>query len=222
MTASVIRWSIWALPLAGVFVALSWVYDPGGAQTDPDGYARGVTSTFYTVEVYLSLVGVGLLLFGLLALYGHLSSVVASALNTVGMISSVAGAALLLPLYGAVGLVNPVLGDVYLAGHTDVAAAMVPLSGGNFAARIIVYFAIVLLISLVGAVTTAMAIWRSTMLPRSVGILVAVAYLLTIVSFPVLSLIGAVLLTVIGIWVARRVWRASSAASMTGVRPAPA
>ncbi len=98
MSAPAIRWSIWALPLAGVFIALSWVYDPAGrlVLADPDGYARAVTSTFYMVEGYSSLIGFVLLLFGLVALYGHLSSPAASPWNTAGMILSVAGAAFLL------------------------------------------------------------------------------------------------------------------------------
>jgi uncharacterized MnhB-related membrane protein len=224
VSAPVIRWSIWALPLAGIFIALSWVYDPGGrlVLTDPDGYARAVTSTFYIVEGYSSLIGFVLLLFGLVALYGHLSSLAASPWNTAGMILSVAGAALLLPVYGVIALADPVLGDVYLSGHPDVAAAMVPLSGGNFSARLIAYFVVVVLICLAGAITTAVAIWGSAVLPRRAGILIAVAYLLTAASFPPVALIGALLLAVIGTWLALRIRRESSAAAMTRVRPAPA
>jgi hypothetical protein len=224
MNTAVARWLIWALPAAGLFIALSWVYDPGGSLvlTDPAGYARAVTSTFYVLEGYSILIGLVLLLFGLLALYGHLSSPAASTLNTAGMISSVAGPVLLLPLYGVIALADPVLGDVYLSGHTDVSAAMVALAGGNFSSRIIAYFVVVFLICLVGAVTTAVAIWRSAVLPRPAGILMGVAYLLTVASVPVLSPVGALLLAVIGTWIALRIRRESSAVAMTRVRPAPA
>ena len=74
------------------------------------------------------------------------------------MIVSVVGITLALPVVGILALADTVLADVYLAGHKDVSAAMILLSGGSFSNRIIAYFGVFLLISLIEAIAYAVAV----------------------------------------------------------------
>jgi hypothetical protein len=100
-----VRRGIYALPAAGVLTALPWVFLLGGpsVKTDPEGYARGLTSIANAVGGYLYLAGLICLLFGLLALYGYLARTRASSWAAGGMIVSVVGITLALPVFGILG-----------------------------------------------------------------------------------------------------------------------
>jgi hypothetical protein len=101
------------------------------------------------------------LLFGLLALYGYLAGTRASSWAGVGMIVSVVAIALALPIFGVLGLANRVVADLYLAGNKDVSTAMVLMAGGTFSTRINNYLGVLVLVSLIGAIANAVAIWKS-------------------------------------------------------------
>src|SRR5712672_3068051 len=105
---------IYALPVAGVLTAVPWVFLLGkpNVKTDPEGYARSLTSTWNAVGGYVYLAGLIFLLFGLLALYGYLARTRGSSWAVVGMIVSVVGIGLALPVFGILALADTVLGDV--------------------------------------------------------------------------------------------------------------
>ena len=148
------------------------------------------------------------LLFGLLALYGYLARTRASSWAGGGMIVSVVGIALALPVFGILGLADAVLADVYLAGHKDVSAAMPLLAGGSFSNRIIAYFGVFLLISLIGAIAYAMAVWKSGSLPKWAGVLVAAGFVLSMTFSPGVAWVGALCLVIGGGWLAGSVSQA--------------
>jgi hypothetical protein len=208
-----VRRGTYALPVAGILTAVPWVYLYGqpDVKTDPAGYARSVISTENAVFGYMYLAGLICLLFGLLALYGYLARTRASSWAAAGMIVSVVGIALALPIFGILGLANSVLGDVYLAGHKDVSAAMLLLSGGTFSGRINAYLGVFIIVSLIGAIGYAVAVWKSGSLPKLAGVLVAAGFVLSMTLTPYVAWAGALCLVVGGVWLARRVSRTPSA-----------
>jgi hypothetical protein len=208
-----VRRGIYALPAAGVLTAVPWFFILGksSVKTDPEGYARGVTSTGNAVGGYIYLAGFICLLFGLLALYGYLARTRAASWAAAGMIVSVVGIGLALPVFGIFGLADQVLGDVYLAGHKDVSAAMLKLAGGTLSDRINNYLGILILVSLIGAIAYAVAVWKSGSLPKWAGVLVAPGFMLSMSFSPYVAWVGALCLFIGGLWLAIRVSQAPSA-----------
>jgi len=208
-----VRRGIYALPVAGVLTLVPWIFILGGpsVKTDPQGYAHSVTSTGQAVGGYLYIAGLICLLFGLIALYGYLARTRASSWAAGGMILSVVGIALVLPIFGILGLANQVLSDVYLAGHKDVSAAMVQMAGGTFSDRINNYFGILILVSLFGAIAYAVAVWKSGSLPKWAAFVIGPGIVLSLTFVPGVDWIGSVCLAIGGIWLARRVSQAPSA-----------
>lgn len=208
-----VRRGIYALPLAGVLTGAPWLVLLGGPgpKADPAGYARTVTSTGHAVAGYVYLAGLICLLYGLLALYGYLARARPSSWAAAAMVVSVLGIALTLPVFGILGLADAILGDVYLAGHKDVGAAMLLMSGGTFSDRITTYFGIIVFVSLVGAIAYGVAVWRSGSLPKWAGVIVAAGFVLTMTLTPVLAWVGSVCLVIGGAWMAMRINQAPSA-----------
>jgi hypothetical protein len=223
MNAGLVRLGVWALPIAGVLIFLSWFAFLGGPSVsqDPDGYARTSTSSLVIAAGYTYLAGLLFLIVGLLGVYVSLPRT-ASPWPTIGTLLTVAGTALVLPVFGILVIAGPVLGDVYLAGHKDVSAAMLQLAGGSFSPRIIAYFVVLMLVSLVGAIATAFAIWSSGLLPKWSGVLFALGFVLTIASAPLVTHIGALLLVAAGVWMARGLAQTASAVGAAEPRPTPA
>lgn len=200
-----VRRGIYALPAAGVLTAVPWIFLLGGPspKTDPQGFANSATSAGSAVGGYIYLAGLICLLFGLLALYGYLARTRAASWAAGGMIVSVVGIALALPVFGVLGLARPVLADVYLAGHKDVTTAMELLSGGTFSNRINSYFGVFVLVCLIGAIAYAVAVWKSGSLPKWAGVIAAAGFVLTMTLSPFVAWVGALCLVIGGAWLAR-------------------
>jgi hypothetical protein len=217
---NLIRRGLLALPAAGVLTAVPWLFMLGNsssAKSDPEGYARYLTSASHLVAGNLYLAGLICLLFGLLAFYGYLTRSGASSWAAAGMIVSVVGIAVALPVFGVLGLANTVLADVYLAGHKDVSAAMLTLTGGDaLSNRIIAYLTVVLVISLIGAIANTVAVWQSGSLPKWSGVLMATGFLLSMTFTPFIAWIGALCLVVGGVWLATSAGQAPTGTTVAG------
>jgi hypothetical protein len=202
---TLIRRGIYALPAAGVLTTVPWLFILRGPslQTDPDAYARDLISPTAAIAGYVYLAGFICLLFGLLALYAHLVRTPAASWAAGGMVFSVVGVAAALPVFGVFGLASAILGDVYLAGHKDVSAAMLLMGGGTPSGRLNSYFGVLMLIALIGSIANAAAVWRSRTLPRWAGVLLVPGSVLLMTFSPV-SWAGALCLVVGGIGLARR------------------
>ncbi|HEV2035123.1 MAG TPA: hypothetical protein VGU71_13155 [Candidatus Dormibacteraeota bacterium] len=200
-----VRRGMYGLPAAGVLTAVPWVVLLGGPsiKTDPEGFANNVTSTGNAVGGYIYLVGLICLLFGLLALYGYLARTRAASWAAGGMIVSVVGIALALPVFGVLALARPVLADIYLTGHKDVTAAIVLLSGGTFSNRINSYFGVFIVVCLIGAIAYAVAVWKSGSLPKWAGVIAAAGFALSMTLSPYVAWVGALCLVIGGVWLAR-------------------
>jgi hypothetical protein len=204
---------IYALPAAGVLTAVPWVLFLGNpsAKDDPEGYARGVASAVHTVGVYLYLLGLIFLLFGLLALYAYLARTPTSSWAGTAVIASVVGIALALPSFGITMMGDAVLADVYLGGERDLSAAMGLLSDPTLTYRTSANFGVWVIASVIGAIAYAVAAWRSGSVPRWAGVLVAIGFGLSMTLSPGLAWPGGLCLVIGGVWLARSVSQAPSA-----------
>jgi hypothetical protein len=218
-----VRRGIYLLPAAGILTLVPWLFILGPAvKTDPQAYARSVTSTGHMVAGYVYIAGFICLLIGLFALYGYLVRSRASTWAAAGMIVSVVAITLALPIFGVVGLANQVLADVYLGGQKDVSSAMVLMAGGTFSDRINNYFGVIVLVSLIGAIANAVAIWRSGTLPKVAGIFLPAGFVLSMTISPGIAWAGALLLVVGGAWLAISISQAQTAPGVRFPAAAPA
>ena len=199
------RVGLWTLPLAGVLVAVPWFVVNGrdgrgisDLTRDPDGFVQWLTSPMAAAAGYAYLLGLVSLLFGLLALYGLVVDSPAPAWAVLGPLVGIAATALLLPLFGVLMLADPVIADVYQAGHKDVIEALKPLAGGNLAPRLIGYVLVVSLLALLAAIASGVALWRSGRVPRWTGVVFALGFLLCSLSAPLVTPLGALLVLLSG------------------------
>jgi len=201
--ANLVRPAIYALPAAGILTAVPWIFilRQPDAKTDPEGFARIATSAGSAVGSYLYIAGFVCLLFGLFALYGHLGRTRASRWATAGLFASVVVIALTLATIGALAVGARVLADAYLSGDKNVSSGLVLMSGES--QRIMSSIELSTDLSVIGAIAFAVAVWRSGSLPKWAGVLLAPGIVLSMTLSPVVGWVGALLLVISGIWLAR-------------------
>jgi hypothetical protein len=168
----VIRWSGLALALGGVIAALFWILHPEESVllTDPAGYQT---------EHILDLVGLMLLIPGLMGLYARL-------VNRTGWVGFIGFVLTLLPLLLMMGI--SVIDFVIWPSIAQVQPDLILTSEGEFiqtsgpfAATIslIVPFA---MIGALGFILLGITIWRSNVMPRWAGLLLAIGGLLYLIG----------------------------------------
>ena len=120
--------------------------------------------------------------------------------------------ALLVRLWMILAIADPVLSDVYRSGHKDGAKdAFNLMSGGRWSGRLAPVFIVGGLAAVVASISLGLAIWRSGRFAKWIGAAFGVAFLLSAMSAPFVTLVGAALLIVTGIVMAREVQQPSSA-----------
>lgn len=211
-----IRAGLWALPVSWLATAWSTLEPQPDQEKDPDAWALFVSSDSYQFSHLLGSTGGTILaLFGVFALGCCLANSRVGGLALAAMVTAAAGTALLLVPAVISTFATPAIGKAYLGGNQEVMQLEFP---GSMTAA----FLVGLLLALLGNILLGIAVWRSHVLPRWAGALLAggaaVFYLLGVVlgqattgsSLPTQA-VGAVLMAVAGGWIA---WR--------GPRNAPA
>ncbi len=216
MTRTLSRWGLWALPAAGVLTGVLWLGALfAGASPDPSsdqaGFARFVTSPGWTIIGDVYIIGVLCLLFGVVALYAVLAESPARQWAAVGMILGVISMALLVGVWMILAFADPILGDLYQSGQQGAGEAFKVMSGGHWSGRMVPVFIVGGLAGLIAAISLGVAIWRSGRLPKWVGVAFGVAFLLSALSAPFVTLVGALLLVVTGVVIAREMGQLASA-----------
>jgi hypothetical protein len=160
----IIRWSGLALALGGVIAALFWILHPEESMllTDPAGYQR---------EHVLDFVGLMLLIPGLIGLYARLVNrtgwlgLAGFLLTLLSLLVMMGISAVDMLIWPSIGQVQP---DLILTVEGEFNQ-----SSGPFAATIslIVPFS---MIGSLGFILLGIAIWRSGLLPRWAGLLLAI------------------------------------------------
>jgi hypothetical protein len=229
MAAKLTGWGLWAIAAAGVLTLVPWIvtfFVPNpDVNTDPAGVARAVTDAPHTIVGYLYLIGLLCLLFGLLAVSAWLqdtqvgqdavspartAGIVRRAWNAsgstyamVGMVFGTIATTIVIGTWTMLVIATPTVGDVYLSGHPGAGEVFKFLSGGHWGPRVAPIFIVAGVSALVAAFTLGDAIRRSGRVPRWVGPAFGFGFALSMVSAPVVSLVGAVLLILAGVMIAR-------------------
>jgi hypothetical protein len=205
--ASWIRVGLFALPAYGLLTAYATLEPQPDQASDPDGWARFVSSTSYLVgHVIGNVLGTALAIFGTFALGAFLATSRAARLALWGMVLAVAGH-ILFTVPGAIStFATPAVGTAYLAGNRDVMAL-------EFSDVVTAIIALGLLLAVIGNTILGVAIWRSSTLPRWAGVIWVVATFIFYVLGAALGMattgaslptqpVGAALLAVSGGWIA--------------------
>jgi hypothetical protein len=210
-----IRLGVLALPLAGLLALVglysSFQLGTGGILATGDNQAI-VSSGYFVSDLVGNGLALTLLIFGVVALYAYLANTSVRALALGAMVLSIFGIALQLTELGVFAYTIPALSRSFLNGHQESIRILDYIFAGPF--RIIVTLA--LLLYLAGFILWGVAIWRSGVLPKWAGVLVAVhAPLLIFGPVSVVGpLVGAVSALVGGAWIALSVLRSSSPAQV--------
>jgi len=210
-----IRLGVLALPLAGLLAVVglysSFQLGTGGILATGENRAI-VGSGYYVSQLLGNALALILLIFGVMALYSYLANSRVRALALGAMVLSIFGIALQLIGLGVFAFAIPALSRSFLEGHSERINISDYIFEGPF--RIIVTLA--LLLYLAGFILWGVAIWRSGVLPKWAGVLIALQAPLLIfgpisVGGPV---VGAMSALVGDGWIALSVWRSSSPAQV--------
>lgn len=202
-----IRAGLFALPVYGLLTAYATLEPQPDQVSDPDGWARFVSSTSYLAShIVGNVLGTTLAIFGTFALGAFLVTSRAPRLALSGMVLAVTGH-ILFTVPGAIStFATPAIGTAYLAGNRDVMAL-------EFPPVMTAILALGLLLAVVGNTILGIAIWRSGTLPRWAGLIWLVGTLIFYVLGAALGMattgaslptqpVGAALLAISGAWIA--------------------
>jgi hypothetical protein len=149
-----------------------------------------------------------LLLYGVLTLYVHLANSRVAPRALRAMVLSLAGIALIMPMLGVETHILPIIGKLYLAGQTDLAPAV----GLIYLGPALVVFLLGLLLLAIGAMSFAVAIWHSEILPGWAGVIFAIGLALWFPPFPrLIRMLDGLMLGIGGVWLAWSLWQGQRA-----------
>jgi hypothetical protein len=220
-----IRVGLFALPAYGLLTAYATLEPQPDQVSDPDGWARFVSSSSYLVgHVVGNVLGISLAIFGTFALGAFLAASRAPRLGLWGMVLAVAGH-ILFTVPGAIStFATPAIGAAYLAGNRDVMTL-------EFSPVMTAILALGLLLAVVGNAILGVGIWRSGTLPRWAGVIWAVATVIFYVLGAALGMattgaslptqpVGAALMAISGAWIAWSAVRTHAIDTATPQAPA--
>ena len=197
-----VRLGMLALPLAG-FLALAGLYGAsklGSGGILATGDNRAIVSTGFFVSVFLgNVLALTVLIFGVMALYAFLANGRSRAWVLGAMILSTFGIALMLSRLGVIAYVVPALSRSYLHGNLE----SIRILDNVFAGPLVMVDSVSSVSYSAGFLLFGIAVWRSGILPRWAGVLIAVHAPLITGPFSVAGAVtGALLALVGGGWIA--------------------
>lgn len=200
-----VRFGAFALGLSALLLAVFplirpfFPLDPTAPAETLTVASSAVNSAPWMVAHLLCMLAFVMLLYGVLILYAHLANGHAEPQAFWAMVFSFAGIGLILPMLGVETYILPIIGKLYLTGHTDIAPAL----GMIYLGPALVVFVLGLVLLALGAITLAVAIWRSAVLPRGAGVLLAIGLALWFPPFPqVIRIIDGLVIGLGGVWLA--------------------
>ena len=193
---------LWTLPISGI-VAIGalflrkFVVLPG---TDVLEWAQMVTSSSYLTAQYIYILAYIIPFLGFWALYMYLSQQHLEKLAFWGLIGTLLGTALPLTTLGVFSFASPAIGDLYLQGNANAPQIINEIAFGSS----------MMLAGLPGAflyvggcIAFGIAIWRSGVIQKWSGVLLAMHGLFIAFGFgmPALLVLSWVFLVVCGVWI---------------------
>lgn len=197
-----IRLGMLALPLAGL-LALAGLYSAlelGSGGILATGDSRAIVSAGYFASAFLgNVLALTVLIFGVVALHAFLANGGEKVLATGAMILSIVGITLMLSRLGVIAYAVPALSRSFLNGNSESITILDSIFAGPLGtvqtASMLTYSA--------GFILFGVAIWRSGVLPRWAGVLIAVHAPLITGPVPLVgSVAGALLALAGGGWIA--------------------
>jgi hypothetical protein len=203
------RWGIWALPVWTLLLFLGTLTHQPSYQTDFPAYARYVTTTEFLIShLVASILGAGIGILGLTALFVVLCKGRTAHLALWAFVTGVIANTLLVSIFGVAAFFQPAIGHAYLSGHMTEAVA---INNDVYGTALIATAMPGLLLLTIGIVLFGVAVARSGSLPKLAGIGLAVG----IVVFGPLGFfladfvqsVGAALMVASTVWIAIAGWR---------------
>jgi hypothetical protein len=219
-----IRAGLLALPIYGLLTIWSTLGSQPDQTTNPEAWARYVSSTSYVMDHTFGAIGGAVLaILGVFALGAYLATSRAGRLGLWAMVVAVVGHALGLVIGGISAFATPAIGRAYLAGITEVMQV-------EFPGEMLAIFVLALLLMFVGNVLLGIAVWRSGTLPKWAGAAWVTSALLFYVLGAVLGMattgsslpaqpVGASLMVLSGAWIAWSAFRTRSGTVGVATQP---
>jgi hypothetical protein len=210
---AVTRWGAVALAVAGVLFVLYPAVRPWQDESTVEGATKAMSAGAWVAAHLFAMLGFILVALGLLAVWNAVGRTRAERLALAAVVTGWVGAGLTLPYYGAEDFgLNAIARK---AAEGKVPDLLDLVDAVRFSAVPITTFGLGLLLLAAGAVLAAVAVWRSGVLPRSGGVLFAVAFALFLPQFftpPAVRIAHGVLVAAGSIWLALALWRAAAQA----------
>ena len=201
------RLGLLALPLAGLLTFASTLTHQPDPTTDFPGYAEYVSTTEFLVgHLVGSIGGAVLAIGGAVALFAALADGRTAGRALAGLLFSIAGDGLMLPIFGVAAFAASAVGEAHLAGEPGMAE----LNDAIYGTPLGVTALLAVACYAAGAILFGLAVWRSGAMPRWAGASYALAGpLISIVGLVVgeAQTPGAILWTIGSGWIAWSVWR---------------
>jgi hypothetical protein len=189
-----------AFPLVRPFFRL----DVFAAEATLTAAGRAITSAPWLIAHLMGMTGFILLLGAIPALYARLAAEGDAPRLFRAVALSIAGIALVLPMFGVETYALPAIGQIYLGGQPGIAPIITLIYRGLGT----VVMLLGLLLLAVGALTFANVIWRRATLSRWAALMWAVglAAWLPLLPRPI-RVVDGLLIGIGGVWLARTMWR---------------
>ncbi len=160
----------------------------------------------WVISHAMAMAGFILLLGAIPALYARLAADGNEPRLFRAMVLSIAGIALVLPMFGVETYALPAIGQIYLDGHAGIAPIVTLIYRGLGTALMLIG----LLLLAIGALTLAAVIWRRDTWPGWAAVMWAVGLAAWLPLLPrSVRVVDGLLIGVGGIWLAWSLWRKS-------------
>jgi len=202
-----IRFGLIALALTGALFTLG-IAVRGPLARDNAALMQAALSPQFVLGAVIGLTGGVLQIFGLFGLYRYLTNQRASVIALLGVVFSVLGIVLVLPLATFLAVNIPVIAELYQQGNQEVIAVV----ESTFSGLGLALLGVSSVSGVIGAIVYAVALWRHGKPLRWMGAAWGLAGLMLSLSGPglfITELLAAALMLVVGCALARRGWQES-------------
>jgi hypothetical protein len=189
-----------ALVFAGVMFLLYPAVRPWHDESTVAGARASMSSDAWVASHFFAMLGFIAVPLGLLALY----AAVTSRLSFLALVTAWVGAGLTLPYYGAEDF------GLHAIARSQTPDLLDVVDQVRYNPVAITMFGLGLILLAVAGILTAVAVWRSGVLPRTAGVLFAVGFALFLPQFylPAAARIGHGVIVAAGcFWLAFALWR---------------